>query len=281
MSLGPIVPSGPIVPEGGNTKTPSGKQGNSKKKWIIVLNNYNDEEYSSIVPLFKDMCDKYIIAKEVGDKEETPHLQMFLSFKKKIRFTALKKICNRFHVEPCRGTDIQNLKYCAKEGNYITNCPIPKPTVLVDKDILLDKQKVIADMFIEDEDPLFGRKIYWFYENAGNWGKSILTKYFVDNCGAIMVSGANNDILTAIASYVDKHGQGPRMVIFDIPRCRNGCVSYNAMEKIKDGCFFSGKYESSMIRINSPHMLVFSNEMPDDLSQLSKDRWVLEELSDD
>jgi len=44
------------------------------------------------------------------------------------------------------------------------------------------------------------------------------------------------------------------------------------LESIKNGLFFSGKYESTQVVMNSPHLIIFANEPPDK-SKMSADRW--------
>ena len=51
-------------------------------------------------------------------------------------------------------------------------------------------------------------------------------------------------------------------------------MSYIAIEGIKDGCFFSAKYEAGMCVYNPPHVMVFANKAPE-LTMLSSDRWVV------
>lgn len=260
---------------GGNTKSPA--QSSAKKLWCFTLNNWTQVEYDNIKDLFKgDSSNIYIIGKEVGE-EGTPHLQMFCNFKTKIRFTALKKICNRLHIEPSRGSQIDNLKYCAKEGNYITNGRVPRPLVLMEYKFLRNEQKIIADKFKELEHPLWGRNVYWFWEPKGNWGKSVTCKYMIDCMDAFVVSGANNDIICGINRYVEEFDECPPIIIFDIPRCNDGNISYQAIEKMKSGFFFSPKYESGMRRFNIPHVIVFANCKPDQ-EALSPDRWIIERL---
>jgi len=139
-------------------------------------------------------------------------------------------------------------------------------------------QKGVADKFTEPAD-MFDRKINWFWETEGGVGKSVLCKYFVDQKGAIIISGKGNDCLYAIQQYVMANGEGPEIIIMDIPRSVGEYVSYNAIESAKNGCFFSGKYEGGMVRYNTPHIIVFSNEEPE-WDKMSHDRWTIFNLSE-
>ena len=254
------------------------KQIAPSKRWCFTLNNYTDievQELSSKVPI---LCDKYICGFEIGE-EGTPHIQGFLSFIKKCRPKSHFKN-DRIHWEKTRGSLSDNTNYCSKEAKVFLNKGMPKPVKLMTREILRSDQLKIADQFIEDEDELFGRNIYWFYEEIGGWGKSILAKYMVDCMGAMLVQGANNDILCGIQKWIEKNEEAPKIIIFDIPRTNENHISYQAIESIKNGMFFSGKYESGMCRFNSPHILVFANETPN-YSKLSKDRWIVEELDHD
>lgn len=270
--------SGSSGAEGGVILKPPLKRTNPRKNWCFTLNNYTDEEYGSIVPHFEGLG-KYIIGKEIGENG-TPHLQGFLSANKKVRFETLKKVYPRLHLEASRGSMKQNYEYCSKDGDFVSNIEFEPETHIYKKmtyDMLRNNQKEIVDLFDEDEDPLFGRKVHWFFELDGNWGKSIVCKYLVDQCDALIVSGKNNDILYAIQQYIQNNKKSPRIVVFDCPRCNNGHVSFQAIESLKNGCLFSGKYEGTMLRFDSPHVIVFSNEHPAG-DELSLDRWVIREL---
>uniref|UniRef100_UPI004049B2EE hypothetical protein n=7 Tax=Pseudomonadati TaxID=3379134 RepID=UPI004049B2EE len=65
---------------------------------------------------------------------------------------------------------------------------------------------------------------------------------------------------------------------FDIPRSQLDYLSYTGIEEVKNGCFFSSKYESEMVLYNSPHIIVFANEEPT-YHKLSSDRWNVVDLN--
>lgn len=149
-------------------------------------------------------------------------------------------------------------------------------------DMLRPQQKTIVKAF-EDKGyaGICERRIFWFWEKKGEWGKTIITKYFYDSSifRTLPVGGKGADILCAIAKYVQLERCGPDLVIFDIPRCTLEYISYQAMEKIVDGLFFSGKYESACVRMNVPWVICFANSKPAEES-LSKDRWCVTELTE-
>ncbi|AXH75935.1 MAG: replication protein [Cressdnaviricota sp.] len=245
----------------------------------IHFNNKNEileyfEQISKILHHFK----WYVFGEEYGVSGTTPHIQFAITFKKKQYQSFVFQIFNKkFFCEKMKGKFSQQ-DYCLKEGNKtLTNFKFPKPLKLMTKDHLKPWQLEIAERFNEAEDPLFGRKINWFYDFDGGIGKSILCKYLVDQRGALLLGGANKDCLFGLFEFIKINKEAPEIVIFDIPRVNKGAISYQALEQIKNGMFFNSKYESGMCRFNSPHILIFSNDEPD-YGSLSQDRWVVEEL---
>ena len=279
-----VVPIVPEVEGEGNTKTSPKKQISPAKNWCFTLHNYTFSNINFILDYVDSSNLTYIFSEEMGKSGKTPHLQGYIQYEKKVRpknIWAEMPLNDTIHWEKAKGSLQDNIKYIKKEGGKIyhsKDIKIPKPLIKISYDMLREEQRRIADLFIEDEDPLFGRKVYWFWEKKGNWGKSILCKYMIDCMGAFVVQGKNNDILCGITAYIEKFEECPRIVIFDIPRVNDNHVSYQAIESLKNGFFFSGKYESAMVRFNSPHIIIFSNEEPEDYN-LSKDRWIIEELT--
>lgn len=105
------------------------------------------------------------------------------------------------------------------------------------------------------------RCIHWVYDPMCGAGKSVLTRYLIRNHGACVLSGKTADVLHA---YDDEE-----IVVFDIPKDAQSSdkdfIPYGAIEKIKDGTFFSGKYEGRMhCRPYDAHVIVFANCLPKD-----------------
>jgi hypothetical protein len=260
---------------GGNTISPPRKRVSPSKYWCFTFNNYTKDELDQMVHTFEDMAVKYVFGREVGDSG-TPHLQGYIECPTKIR--PLEKFkTKKIHWEKRRGTSAQNITYCTKDGDYASNMKIPRPLMKVTKSDLRKEQIDIANLFVKPEEK-FGRSIYWFWESRGAWGKTVLATYMVDQMGAIVVSGKAADAGYAVQMYIEEHGTGPDIVIMDIPRTKSACyISYESLENIKNGLFFSGKYKGNMVRFNRPHLIVFANEPPE-MERMSGDRWVIEEL---
>ncbi len=154
---------------------------------------------------------------------------------------------------------------------------MPRPLEKYTKADLQDKHIAIVDQFIEFEDAKFGRKIFWFWEPDGNWGKTLCCNYMVDNMHATVLAGKRRDMFCGLISVIEKQEECPPIVLVDIPRSSLGYVDYSGLEKVKDGCIFSTKYESGMVRFNRPHIICFANQEPlYDL--MSLDRWVVNKL---
>lgn len=239
------------------------------RKWCGVHNNFEEIDIENMVQQFlsKDMM--YVIGREVGENG-TPHLQFYVEHKtKKFRPMEYFKLEYKPHYEKCKGTQEQNIEYCTKENNYLTNFNIKK-NIKVEEPYgwQLDALKILEE---EPEE----RKIHWWYEPKGKVGKSQFCKYMCVKKNAVVVSGKGNDILYMVA----KMEVAPKIILIDIPRCVEH-VSYNAIEKLKDGLFFSAKYESTMYVMNTPTIMVFANEMPQ-MEKLSDDRWNIVEIGRD
>ena len=85
-----------------------------------------------------------------------------------------------------------------------------------------------------------------------------------------IVNGKGSDIKNQVIKHLENNVLD--VLIINVPRCNENHVSYAAMEEIKDGLIYSGKYEGGFANIEHPHVIVVSNFAPE-LSKLSEDRW--------
>ncbi len=249
------------------------------RSWAYTLNNYDQKDVTHLHSLFpKGGTVNYVMQEEVGT-EGTPHLQGCIRFKEAKTFATIKKIYPKAHWEQCKNW-LASIRYCTKEDtregeiysnwNYVADLPVAAKKVkdpLEGKDLFMWQQDII-DIITEVPDD---RKIYWYYEEVGNRGKTSLAKSLcLKNKDCIYVSGKASDIKYAIATMKQK----PKTVIWDIPRCSQEYISWEGIESIKNGIFFSNKYESGMVMYDCPHIICLANFEPDK-TKLSLDRWVI------
>lgn len=243
---------------GGNTKTPRKRY----TKCVFTLNNYSEEEYLELVKVFDLKNYVYLIGREIGD-EGTPHLQGYVEFKKQVYFEALKKLNTRIHWEAARGTREQNKKYCTKDGNFISNLPLTRKERVLKMEYADVVWRPFQERIIEIiKGPVDDRKIYWFYEYEGNEGKSYLAKFLAATYDVIIADGKKDNVFNQIKIWMDGHDESedPRIIMCDIPRDNLDYINYGALEQIKNGLVYSGKYEGGMCLFPHPHVIIFANE---------------------
>lgn len=250
------------------------------RKACFTLNNWKPEEFTQLLKVFKNRSIKYVIGKEVADSG-TPHLQGYVEFGRQYSHKQCREMIPRAHIERAKGTRKQNVVYCSKEGNFVTNFPVDLHIKLMKKyaDVVWKPwQQKIIDIV---DGPTDDRKIYWFHEDTGNVGKSFLTKYLFLKYDAIIGSGKKNDIFNQILTWMAQecHDQmSPTLILLDVPRHNIGYINYGAIEEIKNGLMYSGKYEGGCCAFESPKVIIFANSMPD-TSTMSKDRWIVERIN--
>lgn len=83
------------------------------KTWVFTLNNWTPTELANI--LAWDVS-RMSVAEETGE-EGTPHLQGAVTFRRKYRLAALKKMQSRAHWEVAVSADCFN--YCHKDDNIV------------------------------------------------------------------------------------------------------------------------------------------------------------------
>lgn len=235
-----------------------------------------------------------VIAKEFGKFKIHPHWQIYLEFDKQISLkTLLHSVLghSNTHIEKARGTRAACINYIYAvdkywEAGFVVynkNAEVPynydgSAVEFWNNFQPRPFQQQILDLLQESPDR---RSINFIYETRGNVGKTIIAEYLHIYRGAIITGGASADMKFAVARWQEITGHYPVIIIVDA--CRTDKLSedsYKALEAIKNGFFFNGKYESAMAHSYfKPHVLIFANKPPEK-KYFSEDRWKIFRIED-
>lgn len=267
--------------EDGNTKpsvsAPKSKREAGKKHWFLTLKWTHGTKIYHIGLLqawIKRNTTRCVMQLEEGESTGYQHFQIQLCLKMKQRFSWFKHhLGAATHTEVTRNIDAA-YEYCCKDESRVWGpWKWPEPLQLNDmKDPLegLTLKPWQNDIKTIIEGPVHDRRIHWFYDIEGGKGKTDFTRHLMLHYEIQFFQGGKKaDMAFA--------WNGQRTCIFNYSRQLEGCVSYDALESLKDGLIFSAKYESGVKFHPKPHVIVFAN-WPPDTSQLSLDRWHIVEL---
>lgn len=240
-------------------------RGNGAKSWVFTWNNYPDKyQIQLFEAAAKPGIKAYSWGEEIGE-QGTRHIQGYLETQFKVRWNWFG-LPPEIHWAPARGSRQHNTTYTQKDGTnvvYSANMAPPEPLRFITE--LRPWQDELENLIKQQPDD---RTIHWIWENIGGIGKSALVKRWAHLYGAQVCAGKAADMKYQLTETDPK----PRIVIFDVPRSSFQYISYQGMEEIKNGCFASTKFKSTMVLYNPPHVIVFANEPPD-RERLSADRW--------
>lgn len=253
------------------------------RRFCFTINNPVVAELDALKDSLGKTAHKWVYQIEVGENG-TPHVQGCLEFEHQRSFNVVKDIVGvRAHVEKCKGNWKQNVLYCTKEEgresgpwanfDWMAFYPEPKPIDPLEGKELYDWQQDLMEMLTEKPDD---RKIIWIWCEEGHSGKTSLAKSVCLRTDlALYVGGKAADVKYAVTQMQKK----PTIIFWDLCRTSEQFVSYQGLEEVKNGIFFSPKYESGMCLFDVPHVVVFAN-FPPDRSKLSADRWFVRRLVD-
>lgn len=277
--------------ERGNTKEPVLRS----RGWFFTFNNphlktQNSKDFAQktiefenceeeLIQIFEVAgVEKYIFQLEEGEICKTPHFQGMVYFQNARTFRSMKELHNQIHWEKMK--DLRSsIKYCGKidgrlKGPWAKGIKIPRQIKLINPNDRPWQKELVNELETEPND----RTIIWYHDPVGGSGKTALAKWLVIKKKALVVSGKACDIKYAVSKHIEKNGQVD-IICFLFPRSVEEYVSYDAIESLKDGLFFSSKYESGMCVFAPPHIICFANFAPEK-DKLSEDRWVIRTLSE-
>lgn len=274
--------------KGEQSETKKNGKGNTKtlptqgKRWTFTLNNYKNEWLEQIEIEFKRLNLRYVWGEEIAPDTLTPHLQGYIESVERMRPSGIKWSFGKWnlaHWEKAKGTRIENLNYCTKDGKGLKTWRLNIPKNSWKKINPKKWQRELIDEMGKGQDD---RTIRWIWEPEGATGKTTFQKYVYSTMDDVVVLGGKaSDMKNGIIEYMKKNGGiTPNIVLINVPRVSQDYVSFQGIEEIKDMFFYSGKYEGGMVCGENPQIYVFSNAPPDK-SKMSKDRWKIGQIIND
>lgn len=270
---------------GGNTGTPP-KSVKKSRSWFFTFNNpQNDDSTSSTSPeqmehLIRCLDPKlYIFQLERGE-EGTPHYQGVVSVKNPIVMP--KWLHKGIHWEHAKSL-AASINYCQKAetrigGPWAFNVEVKKPLKIITK-LRPWQEDVKAILDVEPDNDC--RTIHWWWDEDGGSGKTEMGKFIVTRYNALFLADKVSDAKYAVTQFL-KSGKTLHAVVFGFPKgTKPHEIPYSGIEVIKDGLFFSGKYEGCMVVYNRPHVFCFANIPPEASGiEMSRDKWSIRNLGE-
>lgn len=240
--------------------------------------------HEEIIEGLRQYSDKFIFQLECPTGTKNYHYQGYLHAKERTRPKTLATTLQgdgKDFTDVFFGIEVQAAstagkaalkKYCMKQESRVAG-PWADKAVYMGRDLpsadhLYPFQRSIKNMLTDSDD----RHINWIYDEEGNSGKTKILKYMLFHYGIPCLSYGNSaDILNLVSKF-----QGAAGYSFNLTRTKPATFSsqdlYAAMESIKDGMFINTKYETDMVLMECPAMVVVANALPD-FTSLSRDRW--------
>lgn len=243
------------------------------RSWCFTLNNPQISP-ASLISLLQTGHDtlKIVFQREKGETEGTEHFQGVVQYRHQVAFKTLKSIDPTIHWEPCKNLRA-SLNYCSKadtrmDGPWCVGWQLPEPLRTLPEGNFNDWQRYARDIVDGEPDD---RLVFWFWEQRGGVGKTAFAKWCAVHRSALVLGGKSADIKYGVAQWIRQRGR-LGLAIFHFTRTNENYISYEAIEAVKDGIFFSGKYEGGMCLYDPPTIVCLAN-FPPDIDKLSLDRW--------
>lgn len=240
--------------------------------WFFTWNNPPVEAIEQLKIEFSKL--DYVFQLEIGDLG-TKHLQGVVRYKNPRNTYPLDY--DGIHWERSRNWR-KAIKYCSKlntrlSGPYTNVTSLKFRVTLRDplRDVTLYPWQLELSSIVR-KTPEF-RRIYWIWSQNGCKGKTSFARHLKILYGdrIMYVNGASRDILCVLAKRLEECVE-VQAIFFGLTRQDANHMSYKTLEIFSDGIGFSGKYESSDIIFNPPHVIVLAN-FPPQLEMCSADRW--------
>ena len=220
-------------------------------------------------------AEEIILQLEQGEQTNRLHWQGYIKTHKKIRSRALINLLRQdfIGVEISGVIDIERYKEYVTKDNTRIQGPFFYPeiedeTQWDEEDVMLVEQQpypwqsLNKIMQIVDQPPNKRHIIVIFDPIRGN-GKNFMQQWLFAKRYGQPIGSASSGINIKYARALNK---ASKVVWVNIPRSIPSNYDtkelYGVLEEIKDGLFFSDKYKSGAIKTKKPHVIIFTNRLP-------------------
>lgn len=110
---------------GNNKSSKCARKRNRSRGWVITENNpmyKTKKKYLAHLAQTFSKSKFYIFGFEIGESG-TEHIQGQVYFKNPVEFDSVRKLIPRARIAKQKGSISDNLRYCSKDGEFITNIP--------------------------------------------------------------------------------------------------------------------------------------------------------------
>lgn len=253
-------------------------------RWSVP---HTDVNQTKLYLRLKAMCDKFIFQAEYTENEGkgNPHYQGYIHVKTKRRPKEIAISMN----EDFRGIEIRAASdegkgalqgYCMKQDTRVAG-PWADRRIYMGADLWSEEKHLPwqREMTGAFEQHPGDRKMFWLYDPVGNNGKTKYIKWLSFSQDALPLGYAHaSDTLNLVSKFPNK-----RIYAWNLTRAKPQQLSeldlYAAMESIKDGMFVNTKYETAVVLMDPPHVMVCANHLPK-MHHISRDRWVIKKIVD-
>lgn len=215
-----------------------------------------------LIEIFDKECERYVIGKEIAPTTGREHFQCRVVFKVGKTEGAVTNLVPGSFVTPSHVRDFQ---YCEKEGEYYRSWEkgLQKFATIE----LMQWQGEMVCLLKESDD----RRVNVIIDPEGGWGKTWASKYCqVNHIAQYVPPLAKAEDFMAFAM-----AKPSKAYVFDMPRAsdvKKVAELWSAIEQIKNGYLYDKRYQFRDMWIESPAIVVITNEKPP-YDSLSPDRW--------
>lgn len=93
------------------------------RRYLLTINNPSEEQTDSYMYHYMEELEHvkyFMFQRERGNEKGTEHFQIFIIFSCAKRFSTMKRLFEKAHIEKCKGSNVQCRDYCSKSDTRVS-----------------------------------------------------------------------------------------------------------------------------------------------------------------